>query len=49
MNTVKTTFEQASSDQYLQIDEVLTLDSIEELSSVELAYVGGGTASVSFI
>ena len=32
-----------------QVEEVATLSAVTELSSIELAYVGGGTASVSFI
>jgi hypothetical protein len=31
------------------IEQLPEFDAIKELSSIELAYVGGGTASVSFI
>jgi hypothetical protein len=32
-----------------QTEQASTADALMELSSIELAYVGGGTASVSFI
>jgi hypothetical protein len=49
MNAIVTQVEVNVETKPVQLEEVATLDALKELSSIELAYVGGGTASVSFI
>jgi hypothetical protein len=49
MNAIVNQVEVNVETQPVQLEEFAALDGLKELSSIELAYVGGGTASVSFI
>jgi hypothetical protein len=48
MNTTESQAVNLIDGQIAEASDVLTLEVVKELSSIELAYVGGGTASVMF-
>lgn len=48
MNTTESQAAKLIESQIAEATDVLTLEVVKELSSIELAYVGGGTASVMF-
>lgn len=49
MNATLTHVEVKNEDRTADAEMVAALEAVKELSSIELAYVGGGTAAVSFI
>jgi hypothetical protein len=49
MNTTANQVDGKVETNAAELEALALLEGLKELSSIELAYVGGGTASVSFI